>query len=61
MEDPGYLRIHGDHVVSFDGHTLVPSADLGVHPVLEVLPHDGVDDIRQIPPAELLYLLAGGQ
>lgn len=61
MEYPGYLRIHGDHVVSLDGHTLVPSADLGVHPVLEVLPHDGVDDIRQISPAELLYLLAGRQ
>ena len=61
MEDPGYLRIHGDHVVTLNGHTLVSLVNLGVHPALEVLSHDGVDDICQITPAELLDLLAGRQ
>ena len=61
MEDSSYLRIHRDHVVAFECDPLVTAVDLCIHPVLEVLSHDGVDDICQITTTELLDLFAGRQ
>ena len=61
MEDSSYLRIHRDHVVAFECDPLVTAVDLCIHPVLEVLTHDGVDNIRQVGSAELLYLFARRQ
>jgi hypothetical protein len=61
LEDLGDQWVHGDHVVALLGHPLIPEVHLCVDPVLEVLPHDGVDDVREVAPAELLDLLAGWQ
>lgn len=61
MEDSSYLRIHRDHVVALECDPLVTAIDLCIHPVLEVLPHDSVNDIRQVGSAELLYLFARRQ
>ena len=61
VEDSSYLRIHRDHVVAFECDPLVTAVDLCIHPVLEVLPHDGVDDICQVGTTELLDLFAGRQ
>ena len=58
MEDSGYLRIHGDHVVSLECNPLVSAVDLCIDPVLEVLTQNGVDNIRQVGTAELLNLFA---
>ena len=55
------LRIHLDHVVALHSNPLVTSVDLGIDPVLKVLTDDGIDDVCQVGPAELLYLLAGRQ
>ena len=40
---------------------MVPGLHLSVDPVLELLPHDGVDHVCKISPAELGNLLARGQ
>ena len=61
MEDSSYLGIHGDHVVALQGYFLVAVVDLAGDPVLEILPHDSVDDVRKVGSAELLDLLAGWQ
>ena len=61
MEDSGYLRIHGDHVVSLECNPLVSAVDLCIDPVLEILSHDGVDNIGQVGTTELLDLFAGRQ
>ena len=61
MEDSCYLRIHGDHVVALECNPLVTAIDLCIHPVLEVLPHNGVDNICQVGSAELLYLFTRRQ
>ena len=58
LEDLGDLWVHGDHVVALLGHPLIPKVDLGVDPILEVLPHNGVDNVCKICPTELLDLLA---
>ena len=61
MEDPRNVWVHGDHVVALQGHPLISSFNLCIYPVLEILPHDGVNNISQICPAELLNLLARWQ
>ena len=61
MEDSGYLRIHGDHVVALECNPLVSAVDLCIDPVLEILPHDGVDYISQVGTTELLYLFTRRQ
>ena len=61
MEDSSYLGIHGDHVVALQGYFLVAVVDLAGDPVLKVLPHDRVDNISKIGPAELSNLFAGRQ
>ena len=61
VEDSGDLRIHRDHVVALECDPLVSAVDLSVHPVLEVLTHDSVNDIRQVGSAELLDFFAGRQ
>ena len=45
MENCCNLRIHLDHVVALHSNPLVTSVDLGIDPVLKVLPDDGVDDV----------------
>jgi hypothetical protein len=61
VENSCNLRIHLDHVVALHSNPLVTSVDLGIDPVLKVLTDDGIDDVCQVGPAELLYLLAGRQ
>ena len=45
MEDPRNVWVHGDHVVALQGYFLVTVVDLASDPVLEILPHDSVDDV----------------
>ena len=59
MEDSSYLRIHGDHVVALECNPLVSTVDLCINPVLEILSHDGVDNIGEVGTTELLDLFAG--
>ena len=57
MKDGGDLGVHLDHVVALLGHPLVAGVDLVRDPVLEPLPHDRVDHVRQVCSAELGDLL----
>ena len=61
MENPGNLWIHGNHVVALDCDPLVTAVDLCVHPGLEILTHNCVDDVGQIGPAKLLDFFAWRQ
>ena len=61
MEDPRNVWIHGDHVVALECNPLVTAVDLCIDPVLEILSHDGVDNIGQVGTTELLDLFAGRQ
>ena len=61
MEDSSYLRIHGDHFVALECNPLVSAIDLCIDPVLEILTHDGVNNIGQVGTTELLDLFAGRQ
>ena len=61
MEDPCNVWVHGYHVVALHGDPLISPVDLCIYPVLEILPHYGVNNICQISPAELLNLLARWQ
>ena len=61
MEDSSDLRIHGDHVVALECNLLVSAVDLCIHPVLEILSHDGVDNIGQVGTTQLLDLFAWRQ
>ena len=57
MKDGGDPGVHLDHVVALLGHPLVAGVDLVRDPVLEPLPHDSVDHVRQVCSAELGDLL----
>jgi hypothetical protein len=61
LEDLGDLGVHGDDVVPLMGNLLVPDIHLLMHPLLEGLTHDGVDDVGEVATAELGDLLARGQ
>ena len=61
MEDPRNVWVHGDHVVALQGYFLVAVVDLATDPVLKILAHDGVDDVREVGSTELSDLLAGRQ
>ena len=61
MEDSRNVWVHGDHVVALQGHPLISPVDLCIYPILEILPHDGVNNISQVSPAELLNFLAWWQ
>ena len=61
MEDSSYLRIHGNHVIALESNPLVSTVDLCIDPVLEILTHDGIDNIGQVGTTELLDLFAWRQ
>ena len=60
LEDPGDLGVHGDDVVALEGDLLVPDVHLLLHPLLEGLAHDRVDDVGEVAAAELEDLFIRG-
>ena len=60
-EDPRDVGVEADQHVLLILDLGVALVDLAVHPVLERLADDGVDDVAEVGPGELLDLLRDGQ
>ena len=60
-EDGGDLRVHVDHHVLVGLDLVVALPHLGLDPLGEGLADDGVDEVRDVLPRQLLHLLLDGE